>query len=198
MDFASCRYLHSLFAGARRAGLVALLSSLFALQWSCPAAAESPSAREYEIKAAFIYNFTKFVEWPGSSFPDDQTPFVIGVLGDSPCAEALERLASDHKVGSHNIQVRRIASARDMDAVQILFVGSTQETRFGSLAPALATAPVLTVGESPTFASMGGTINFVREDNKLRFEINLNSAKQAGIRISAQLLKLATAVKGAS
>jgi hypothetical protein len=154
----------------------------------------SPASRECEIKAAFLYNFTKFIEWPTRSPPDTTAPFVIGVLGDSPCAEPLERLVRNRKVNGRAITVRRVESIQDASATHILFVGNEQEARFGKLEPAIEALPILTVGESSSFASMGGAINFVLQDDKVRFEINTSSADHAGVRISAQLLKLATAV----
>jgi hypothetical protein len=177
-------------------GLVVFFSWVGVAARTLLAAPEStPPPREYEIKAAFIYNFTKFIEWPARSFPDAQSPFVIGVLGESPCAEALEQLVKDRKLNGRTIVVRRIAEAQALGRLQILFVGSAQEVEFETLLPTIATDPILTVGESPTFASMGGTINFVRQDDKVRLEINRRSAEQSGLKISAQLLKLATVVR---
>jgi hypothetical protein len=164
---------------------------------NCAAADSSPPPREYEIKAAFIYNFTKFIEWPARSFPDAHSPFVIGVLGDSPCLPALEQLVKDRKVNGRPIAVRKVGSAQELGMLQILFVGSGQESELGALSHELAGAPILTVGESDTFPAAGGTIDFVRQDDKVRFEINLHSAERAGLKISAQLLKLATAVREA-
>ncbi len=168
-----------------------------AAQTAFAAPEATPPPREYEIKAAFIYNFTKFIEWPARSFPDAQSPFVIGVLGETPCAEALEQLVKDRKFNGRTIIVRRIAEAQALGRLQILFVGSAQDVEFGTLLPTIAADPILTVGESTAFASMGGAINFVRQDDKVRFEVNLHSAGQSGVKISAQLLKLATVVREA-
>jgi YfiR/HmsC-like len=164
----------------------------------CVGAQLSPPPREYEIKAAFIYNFTKFIEWPARSFPDAATPIVIAVLGDSPCAEALEQLVKDRKVNGRAIVVRRVESARELETTHVLFVGSAQEGRFLPLMPAVAALPIVTVGESPAFADMGGAIIFVRQDDKIRFEINIRSAARVDVKISAQLLKLASAIRGGS
>jgi hypothetical protein len=158
-------------------------------------AASGGPAREYEIKAAFLYNFTKFIEWPAHSFADAGAPIVIGVLGDSPCAEALERLVKDRKVNGRAIVVRRIASAEEAKVTHLLFVGSAQEAQFAGLEPAIESLPVLTVGESPGFATLGGTIAFVPQDDKVRFEINIGVADRAGLKISAQLQKLATVIR---
>jgi len=175
-----------------------LLLSGLTLSSVSRAAAVPPISRECEIKAAFIYNFTKFVEWPGGSLADPRAPFVIGVLGDSGCDAALEQLASDHQISGHPIEVRKVASAQEVKSLQILYVGRTQDPQFAALASTIPVSPVLTVGESATFVSAGGMVNFVQQDNKLRFEINVHSAAQAGLRVSAQLLKLAMSVRGSS
>ena len=179
---------------------VAIVLHALSLLWAAPshaAAADGAAAapgRECEIKAAFLYNFTKFVDWPARTFANDDAPIVIGVFGDSPCAQALERLVKDRKVNGRTIVVRRIASAEEAKVTQLLFVGSAQEAQFAGLERALHSLPVLTVGESPGFATLGGAIDFVPQGDKIRFEINIDAAEHAGLKISAQLQKLATAV----
>jgi len=198
MDSASGMDLYWQLARLRRWTFVALLLSGLPLSSVSRAASVTPISRECEIKAAFIYNFTKFVEWPVGGLADHRAPFVIGVLGDSGCDAALERLASDHQINGHPIEVHKVASAQEVRSVQILYVSRTQEQQFAALASAITVAPVLTVGESATFVSAGGMVNFVQQDNKLRFEINVHSATQAGLRVSAQVLKLATSVRESS
>ena len=179
---------------------VAMVLHALALMWAAPSnagaadAAAAAPAREYEIKAAFLYNFTKFVDWPARTFASADAPIVIGVLGDSPCVPALERLIKDRKVNGRTIVVRRIASAAEAKVTQLLFVGSAQEAQFAGLEPAIESLPVLTVGESPGFETLGGAIDFVPQGDKIRFEINIDAAEHAGLKISAQLQKLATVV----
>ena len=180
---------------------VALVLHALALMWAAPStagaadnAAAAP-AREYEIKAAFLYNFTKFVDWPAQTFANANAPIVIGVLGDSPCAQALERLVKDRKVNGRTIVVRQIASAGEAKVTHMLFVGSAHEAQFAGLKPAIESLPVLTVGESPGFATLGGAVDFVPQGDKIRFEINIGVAERAGLKISAQLQKLATVVR---
>ena len=180
---------------------VAIVLHALVLLWAVPSnagAADGAAAapgRECEIKAAFLYNFTKFVDWPAQTFANAGAPIVIGVLGDSPCVQALERLVKDRKVNGRTIFVRRIASAEQAKGTQLLFVGSAQEAQFAGLEPALHSLPVLTVGESPGFATLGGAIDFVPQGDKIRFEINIGVAERAGLKISAQLQKLATVVR---
>jgi hypothetical protein len=179
---------------------MAIVLQALALLWAVPSnagAADGAAAapgRECEIKAAFLYNFTKFVDWPAQTFSNADAPIVMGVLGDSPCVQALERLVKDRKVNGRTLVVRRIASAAEAKVTQMLFVGAAQEAQFAGLEPALHSLPVLTVGESPGFATLGGTIDFVPQGDKIRFEINIDAAEHAGLKISAQLQKLAAAV----
>ena len=191
----------SLSALSRRSHTIAVVIVLhaLALMWAAPAnagaadAAAAP-ARECEIKAAFLYNFTKFVDWPARTFANADAPIVIGVLGDSPCAQELEHLIKDRKVNGRTIVMRRIASAEEAKVTQLLFVGFAQETQFAGLKAAIESLPVLTVGESPGFATLAGAIDFVPQGDKIRFEINIDAAEHAGLKISAQLQKLATVV----
>jgi hypothetical protein len=192
--------LSTLSRGSRTIAVAIALHTL-ALIWAAPSnagvtdgAAAAP-ARECEIKAAFLYNFTKFVDWPPSTFPDSGAPIVIGVLGDSPCAQALERLVKDRKVNGRKIVVRPIASAEDAKLTHLLFVGSAHEAQFAGLKPAIETLPVLTVGESPGFATLGGAVDFVPQGDNIRFEINIGAVERAGLKISAQLQKLATVIR---
>jgi len=185
----------------RRSHTIAVVIVLHVLALLCVvpsnagAAAGATPPREYEIKAAFLYNFTNFVDWPAQTFANADAPIVIGVLGDSPCAQALERLVKDRKVNGRTIVVRQIASAEEAKVTQLLFVGSAHEVQFAGLKPAIESLPVLTVGESPGFATLGGAIDFVPQGDNIRFEINIGVAERAGLKISAQLQKLATAVR---
>jgi len=178
---------------------VAMVLQALGLLWAAPsnagaAAGAAAPARECEIKAAFLYNFTKFVDWPERTFANADAPIVIGVFGESPCAQELERLTKDRKVNGRTLVVRRIASAAEAKVTQLLFVGSAQEAQFAGLEPAIESLPVLTVGESPRFVTLGGAIDFVPQGDKIRFEINIDAAEHAGLKISAQLQKLATVV----
>src|SRR3984893_9492451 len=147
----------SLSALSRSSHAIAVAIALPALSllWAVPSnagaadgAAAAP-AREYEIKAAFLYNFTKFVDWPARTFANADAPIVIGVLGDSPCVQALERLIKDRKVNGRTIVWTRIDWPAESKVTQLLFVGSAQEGQFAGLEPPIESLPVLTVGESP-------------------------------------------------
>jgi YfiR/HmsC-like len=175
--------------GWARRFLVALL--LFHLA----VGAHAQSSRVDQLKAAFVYNFTKFIEWPPQSFAGANAAIVIGVLGDSSMAAVLTDVVRDRKVNGRPVVVRTIQSADDAASAHVLFVSATEISRWSQMQMAVETRPVVTVGESPSFARSGGTINFVVQDDKLRFEINMTAAERSGVKISAQLQKLAAAVQ---
>jgi hypothetical protein len=154
-------------------------------------ASEGMSSREYELKAAFVYNFTKFIEWPAPSFASVTAPLVMGVLGETPLESELAELMRDRSVNGRAILLKKVASAADALSTHLLFVSVSAETQFASWHGEIESMPVVTVGESHSFIEHGGTINFVLQDGKVRFEINPVRVERNGIRISAQLQKLA-------
>jgi YfiR/HmsC-like len=153
------------------------------------ARAENLSSREYEIKAAYLYNFIKYVDWP--SYGDTIT---IGVLGGNPFGTALAPL-NGKIVKGRRLLIKELGSVRDAQKCQIIFVSSSEKSRLQEIFENLKSARVLTVGETQGFASSGGIINFVEENNKVRFEINADAARRTGLNISSELLKLAKLVK---
>jgi hypothetical protein len=150
-------------------------------------------SKEYQIKAAFLYNFTKFVYWPPECFASATSPIVIGVLGQNPFGDELKKIVKDRTVNGRAILVTLIHTANEVPSVHLLFVPAGEETRLAPIA--WQNAAVVVVGESERFAALGGTISFTREADKVRFAINLDSAGRARLKISAQLLKLATDVQ---
>ncbi len=177
-----------------RLRLTALLcASLFG--GAAAADAQDALISETQIKAAFIYNFTKFIEWPKAAFPAKGNPIVIGILGETPLTAELGVIVAGRQVNGRPIAVTSVRTAEDLASVQVLFVSASEDAAFGEFAPALAGNALLTVGESPGFAAANGAIVFVRLNGKLRFEINLSAAERAGLKISGELQKLAAAVK---
>jgi hypothetical protein len=155
--------------------------------------ARADVSKEYQVKAAFLYNFTKFVEWPPARFADDTSPIVIGVLGRNPFGDELEKIVKDRNVKRRAIVVKLVSTADDVLTVHLLFVPAGEETR---LPPRVwQNAAIVAVGESEDFAALGGTITFTREAAKVRFEINIAPAERSGLKISSQLQKLATVVR---
>jgi hypothetical protein len=156
--------------------------------------AQSSLSREHEIKAAFLYNFVKFVEWPSEALPESSDTITICVLSDDPFAEALEAIKGK-TVKGRRLVVRRIESIKQAESCQALFVGSTNEPLLPQVMQTLQGASVLTVGEMDRFVQSGGIINFVVEKNRVRFEINVSSAERARLKLSSQLLSLARVVR---
>lgn len=175
-----------------RTGRFLLLAILGLLSFS-PARADT--SKEYQLKAAFLYNFTKFVEWPAPHVPQAASPIVIAVLGDNPFGDELENAVRGRLVNGRPIVVKIVDSPDEAGAAQVLFVGANEERRLGDSLDALHRASVLTVGETRRFAAMGGIITFTLTADKVRFEINQDAGEQAGLKINAQLLKLATPVR---
>ncbi len=157
------------------------------------AAADAAVSKEYELKAAFLYNFTKFIEWPAARFANDASPVVIGVLGKNPFGDELESVVKGRTVKGRDIVVKLLASADEAPAVHILFVPAGEEPRLAAT-DAWRKIAVVVVGESPRFAPLGGAITFKPEADKVRFAIDLAAAESVGLKISAQLLKLAVEV----
>jgi len=159
--------------------------------------AEFGSAREHQIKAAFVYNFAKFVEWPAPRFETTNSPVIIGVLGKTAINTALEAVVKNRKINDREILVKPVATAAEARATHLIFLPAEEDKQFEVLLTSLAGSGVLTVGESASFAKAGGMINFVLDEDKdkVRFEINLEPVEQAGLKLSAQLQKLAKTVR---
>ena len=163
----------------------------------CPAAVATaaPSAnepsREYAVKAAFIFNFVQFVEWPAGAFETEDEPLVIGVLGQNPFGDALARAVQGKAVGGHPLVVRHFSDVGSLRRCHLLYAGTTDVETLRQLVVKVRTTPVLTLGESKSFLSVGGMMRFYTEEGKVRFEVNLDAARSARLRISSKLLKLA-------
>jgi len=163
---------------------------------TAPNTAESGSPPlEFQVKAAFLYNFAKFVEWPREAFRDADAAFVICVVDDEEFADALDRAIQGKTVDGRGFQVRRLPASDPTDFCQILYLGAAGSSRLAGLLETLRGAPVLTVGDALGFIRHGGIINFIVRDNRLRFEINPDAASRAGLRISSKLLTLASVVR---
>jgi hypothetical protein len=165
-----------------------LLGALLAATWG-------QTAEEYQVKAAFLYNFAKFVEWPTQAFKGSNDPITVCVLGQNPFGNALELAISGKSVAGRPFVVREIASANQAAGCHILFVSSSERKRFRSILGDLKIGGMLTVGEAQGFTADGGVINFKLEGGRIRFEINLDAAQQEQLRVSSKLLSLADVVR---
>jgi hypothetical protein len=175
--------------GARAALLCAFASAVLAARL-----APAQTAREYEVKAAVLYNFARFVEWPEGSFRTPDDPIVLAVAGDDPFGAALEHAIEGQTAQGRRFTVRRFQTREQLEACHILFVGSSED-HLGWLA-ALArrqSVGVLTVGEGRRFARRG-TVAFLIDDRRIQLAVNLESVAAARLRVSSKLLALATIV----
>ncbi len=176
-------------ASARRL-LFAIAIGLALLALGPPAAAAETS-REYLIKAAFLYNFAKFTEWPAGTFPDSAAPLDVCVFGEDPFGGALESIAG-RTIRGRRIAVHRVTSSEAAAACHLLFISASEATRLAGILESLRGRPVLTIAEMPGFTRSGGIINLkTNPDDRIRFEINAGTAKRAGLRLSSKLLNLA-------
>jgi hypothetical protein len=156
--------------------------------------AESALEREYEIKAAYLYNFINYIDWPENAFPAPGGTITVGIVGQSPFGAALAVL-NGKQVKGRTVALKQITGTQDLDQCQIVFINSSEKARLPELFEKLKGSRVLTVSEIDGFAQQGGIINFISEHNKVRFEINPDAARQLGLNISSELLKLAKVVK---
>ena len=146
---------------------------------------------ESELKAAFVYNFAKFVTWPQGPLDNVDKPLVIGVLGDPELGRTLQRLLEGKNLGGRPLAVMTFSGIDELRVTDVLFIHTDQKKTLETALQIIAGLPVLTVGESEHFAELGGVIELVTEDKRMRFDINVAAAHQAGLKIQAQLLKLA-------
>lgn len=159
-----------------------------------PAAAQDQVPLEYQVKAAFLYQFLSFVEWPAAALAGTRDTMVVGVVGETPMAAALEPLAGK-PVRGRSLVVRPLRDLKSPGVLHVLFAGASARNRVASALQAVKGTSVLTIGETEGFARLGGMINFVIVDGKVRFEINPRAAEEAQLRISSKLLRLARIVE---
>lgn len=158
--------------------------------------AETAELPEYQLKAAFIYNFAKFITWPSEAFASPDSPIIIAVLGEDPFGPTLQQTLQGKSVTGHPIQIVHIASGEPISACHILFVARSEKERLIGTLERVAGRPVLTVGDFDRFAHRGGMINLFIEGKAIRFEINANATERAGFKVSSKLGGLGVIVRG--
>ena len=176
---------------------VRMAAALLCLAGSAEISAQEEGERkkEYRVKAAFLLNFVKFVKWPESAFKKEDEPFIIGVLGKDPFGKILETTFRKKRVRGRPFVIRRFGDTESPGGCHLLFVSDSMKAKHVRILENLKEDPVLTVGETPKFATRGGTINFYLKEGKVRFEINSKRAKAVGLKINARLLNLAKIVE---
>lgn len=158
------------------------------------AATADPSALEYKVKASYLFNFARVVEWPSAALPASDSPFIIGVIGGGDALIVLQDLLVGRMINGHPVLVQAVKADRIGPGLHILFVTRSAGISVEKLQASLGTAATLVVGETDGFAHRGGSINFVNVDGSVRFEANPAAATRAQLKIGSQLLKLARVV----
>lgn len=151
---------------------------------------------EPELKAAYLFNFARHVEWPVDAFPRENAPFVVAILGRADAAEAVERALAGKSVQGRSFEIRRAAGVDGLKGAHLAYVSSGGDIEIKAILKAVEGTRTLTVGESPDFLRAGGVMSFFVEDRKLRFEVNLKGADRAGLVVSSKLLRIARVMKG--
>jgi hypothetical protein len=156
--------------------------------------AQAASLPEYKVKAAFLYKFTKFIEWPEEAFEDSESPFTLCVIGKDPFGTALDPLKERTAQGRTILILKTSYWEKLTTPCHMMFVAESERKRVDSIVAAFRLHPSLTVSDIKNFARQGGIMNFIKKNKKIRFVINVRAGKKAGLKISAQLLELATVV----
>ena len=150
---------------------------------------------EYEVKAIYLYNFSRFIQWPEGAASGDDT-FGICVLGQDPFGQTLNAALDDKAIQGKNVKIRRIVSLQESTGCRVLFISASEQKRLKQILVQLDGMSVLTVSDMPKFREQGGMMQFVWRGDRVRFEINLPRARRAGLILSAELLKVAANAKG--
>jgi YfiR/HmsC-like len=157
--------------------------------------AQAKAFDEYQVKAAFLYNFAKFVVWPPGTFASATDPIEICIVGQNPFGSELENMVQGKKVGDRAFTIRWLQDTQQANQCQILFIGAAEWKRTRALLEAVKSPGVLTVGESDDFTRLGGIICFRLDGQRVRIQVDLNTAEHARLRISSKLLSLAEIAK---
>ena len=167
-----------------------------AVAWAClhagPACAQE--TLEYQVKAAFLYNFTKFVGWPRDAFATADTPIELCVVGRNPFGDGLRDMLRDRRAQGRALALRSGDEVEDLGACNVVFIPLSEDAEAARILQKTDGRGVLTVGESQAFAEAGGMIRLLLEDKKVRFDVNVARAAEERLKVSSQLLKLARSV----
>jgi len=156
--------------------------------------AQSPKPTDYDVKAVYLYNFGRFVEWPASVTTKSDS-FTVCVLGQDPFGPALDTTLAGETIGGKRVSAKRISTPQEAGICQIVFMSAAEGSRLNKIMEGLDKEAVLTVSDMPQFSQRGGMIQFVLEGKKVRFEVNLTAVQRAGLTLSSELLKVATTVR---
>jgi len=177
--------------GARFQILVLLACSL---AHGPPLLAQTPAASEYQVKAAILFNLTKYVDWPAESFAETNSPIVIGILGQNSFGDDFKDMIEGKTINGRRLLLKRLIWGDDLNNLHVLFVSASEKKRYPEIMEKLKNVSVLSVGESDSFTQLGGMITLSTRDNKIRPQINLAAAERAHLKISSKLLNISEIV----
>ena len=183
---------------ARAAGRALWFGCLLACvlaAWSLTAFAQAARPLDYQVKAQYLPNLGRYVEWTTRAKPGPEEPFEICILGQDPFGSALEAALQGENINGAPLAAKRLTRVQDATTCRVLYISNSEQGKLDSIMGTLGTSSVLTVSDIPDFVRRGGMIQFVLEGSYVRFEVNLSAAERAGLKLSSQLLKLARAVR---
>ncbi|HYA64658.1 MAG TPA: YfiR family protein [Candidatus Sulfotelmatobacter sp.] len=163
--------------------------------WAGLTKAQATVPLEYQVKASFLYNFSKLTEWPRETFSEREPELVIGIVGEDPFGAAMDRIAEVEKQRGRKLVIKRLRWDQDLKPCHVLFVSRSEKKHLRAILSKVDGAGILTVSEIEGFAVSGGMIEFVFDENRIRFDINREAAQRGNLRISSRLLVLAHAVR---
>jgi hypothetical protein len=157
-------------------------------------AADPQTLTEYQIKAGFFFNFTRFVDWPESAFVNASSPVFVCILGETPLTDLVTDVALGKVVNGRAVSIRRVKASDDLRQCNLLFISAEEERHTAEILASLKKANTLTVGETPGFAQAGGMINFSIQENRVKLELNLEATTRAGLKVNSKLIAVARLV----
>ncbi len=177
-----------------RKTLWALLCGTLGLTVMCRGASGAEVPTEYQVKAVFVFNFSRFLEWSPQAFTAPNAPFVIGILGDDPFGARMEEAVRGEQIDQHPMVVRRFRNMGEIDNCQILYIDRSERAQLQQILLAMDHRSTLTVSELDQSSERGVMVQFTTENNRIRLRINVESARAAGLTISSKLLRSAEIV----
>jgi len=177
-----------------RFGIPLCIMALLALAGAIPICPQAAPSVEYQVKAAFLFNFAKFVAWPRDAFPNEKTPITLCVFRHDPFGSALDEVIREKAINNRELLARRVNDLPELKTCQLVFISGREEKQLPEILNSLKGASALVVGEGEDFAERGGAVQFFLENNKLRFAINVDAIQRARLQASSKLLALARIV----
>lgn len=182
-------------AAHRRLQLYAIaLAALLSLAAATSTRAQASPPIEYQVKAAFLFNFAKFVEWPPGTLQSEKDPIILCVFGHDPFGSTLDEIVRGKTINNREVLARRIFELSELKSCQLVFLSNMEDKRLSEVLSSLKGTSALVVGEGEGFAGRGGGIQFFLEDKKLRFAVNVDAIQRAHLTVSSKLLALASIV----